>query len=307
MTRIAYFADDAWAVPALNRLLKLPDVEVVLVVERRQPTGTAVADAARANDLPLACPQDINDPAFHAGYARLQVDLGVSHSYDQIFRQPFIDAHPAGIINAHTALLPCYRGRNPLTWALIAGEPVVGVSVHYVDAGIDTGDILHQVAVPVGPDDPFGLVRDRIGRAAAAAIAEAVRLITTGTAPAHAIAQDQLGPGFYCSRRGPGDERIDWHGPAQTVHDFVRALADPGPGARTVDTNGREWAIRATQRLERSAPHVGRPGTVIGTDPTGVIVKTGDTALRIINATADPSTPAPGGGVPRLPIGHRFT
>ena len=307
MTRIAYFADDAWAVPALDRLCATPGVEVVLVVERSRPSSTAIAEAAARHGLPLVRPDNVNGPEFRADYVGHGIDLAVVHAYDQIFRAPFIDGHPDGMINLHTALLPRYRGRNPLTWALIASEPVVGVTAHYIDTGIDTGDILHQVAVPVGPDDTFGVVRRRIGPAAASAAAEAVRLLLEGTASDVAIPQGQLGPGFYCSRRGPGDEYINWHAPADSIHNLVRALAPPGgPGARTTDADGRAWLIQRTEHLARTSPHAGCPGRVLAADVASAVIKTGDTAIRVISAALARNDPSSRGAAPPWRPALRF-
>jgi methionyl-tRNA formyltransferase len=202
-------------------------------------------------------------------------------------------------------MLPFYRGRNILNWALINGETSFGVTVHHVDAGIDTGDIIHQVRVPIAAQDNYRDVLEKAFEACPIALAQALRLIATGTAPR--IPQRSIHPtGFYCGRRTAGDEVIDWSWAATRLHNFVRAIAPPAPGARTV-IDGRQIAFLASEIVDGAPPYIGTVGEVVGRDARGIVVKCSDTVLRITataEASSDGAVSAP--GVPRFAVGTRF-
>ncbi len=106
-------------------------------------------EMAKSHGIPLLCPASVNSDESLAEIGRFGADLHVSMSYDQILREQILSLPPRGTLNCHAGALPFYRGRNPLTWAIINGEAEFGVTVHWVDLGIDTGDIVRQVKTPI--------------------------------------------------------------------------------------------------------------------------------------------------------------
>src|SRR5262249_39658318 len=156
----------------------------------------------------------------------------VSMSYDQILRKDILALPPRGTLNCHAGALPFYRGRNPLTWAIINGEEEFGITVHWIDLGIDTGDIVRQIKVPIRAHDTFATLLAPAEELCADTLVKAIADVYEKKD--QRIAQATIDPvGHYCSRRREGDEEIDWTSDSAGIERFIRALVPPGPGART--------------------------------------------------------------------------
>ena len=293
--RIGYFADGVWGQRALSLISQEKSLEIGFVVLRQQqPDNELAAMAARLNIEVLSAP-DVNSTSFMTQLLAFDCDVLVSMSFDQIFRAPLIASSPLGILNCHAGQLPWYRGRNVLNWVLINDEPSFGVTVHDVDEGIDTGDIILQRTYPISDSDNYATLIDRAGTYCAETLLEALLQVSTG--------KDQRVPqahidskGFYCSGRRPGDERLNWAQTSREVFSFVRALCNPGPGAITFSED-TPVVIEHAEFLAGVKPHGGFPGAIVGLDNTSFLVKTLDTYIRVTQWHGD--------FTPR--IGVRFT
>lgn len=295
--RLVLFGDGAWAARSLDRLLA-EGHEVASVVARRHPTDGALNEAAERNRLPVLAPERVNTHEFLARVASLRPDLCVSVSYDQIIQAPLREIAPRGFINAHAGKLPHYRGRSPINWALINGEPEIGITVHLMDGGIDTGDILVQRAVPVGWEDDYGDVLGRVVAAVPDLLADAVRSLADGTGRRRPQAHLT---GSYYRRRGPGDEWLDWSAPAVEVYNKIRALAKPGPGAVTHLEGRRVVVWRASHDISWPAVHA-PPGEILeGRSGRGVLVAAGDRGVFVDRVGIDGREE-----VPSFPLPSRF-
>ena len=276
---IGYFGDGRWARRALDRIVERPELRVLFVVGRHPDPDSKLRDYARRIDVPFATDPDVNRPAFRETLRGYEADIHVSMSFDQILGRDLIDLAPEGFINCHAGALPFYRGRNVLNWALINGEDQFGVTVHYVEEDIDAGDIIVQRVADITATDDYGSVLDKAVPLCARALQEALLQIRAGEV--EPTPQDTIHPvGFYCSRRKEGDEWLDWDWSSRRIHNFVRGIAPPGPGARTLLGDDR-IAILRTERIEEAPEYIDRPGTVVGRDEDGIVVKTGDTSLRV--------------------------
>ena len=152
-------------------------------------------------------------------------------SFNQKFRKNIIQTPPLGTINCHAGKLPFYRGRNILNWALINDEKEFGITVHHVDEGIDTGDIILQKCFPITDNDDYGTLLERAYQGCADLLVQAIEDIREGVAKRKA--QNSIHPlGSFCSARGPGDERLNWDQSSRQIFNFVRAICPPGPAAR---------------------------------------------------------------------------
>jgi methionyl-tRNA formyltransferase len=209
------------------------------------------------------------------------------------------------VINVHAGALPFYRGRNVLNWAIINGETSFGVTCHYVDEGIDTGDIIEQRMLPIGQDDDYAVVLGAAQVACADVLHEALGALALGNVRRRQ--QNSIHPvGFYCGRRVRGDEILDWNQPASRVHDFIRGIAPPAPGARTW-AGATEYAVLRSRQIVDACVYIGTPGEVVGRDGEGIVVKCQDSTLRVqlvARIGADGLAGAP--EVPRLKIGTRL-
>lgn len=302
--KIGYFGDGPWSHLALRRLHKSNHATIAFIVARHKP-DPVLEGMAKKLGLPFYHPEQVNAPDFICGIKQHAADLFVSMSFDQILKRDIRDAAPLGFINCHAGALPFYRGRNILNWVLINGESRFGVTVHHVDDGIDTGDIIVQKFANIGPDDTYADLLERAYPLCAEAIYEAVTLLETVNPPRQR--QSEIHPiGSYFGRRLPGDERIDWSWSSERLHNFVRAITLPGPGARC-QAWGKEIAVLKTERIPDALAYIATCGEVIGRSGDHIIAKTGDSSIaikRIAPINADGSLGEP--ITPRLPIGTRL-
>lgn len=278
--RIGYFADGPWAHLALEAIEAEEDLEVSYLVLRHGAADPVLGARAAALGVPCFVPPKVNDPAFVAELGALGAELLVSMSYDQILHRPLRDLFPRGAINCHAGALPFYRGRNVLNWVLINGEDRLGVTVHHIDDGIDTGDIIEQDFLPIGEEDDYASILERASACCAGTLLRALRGVRDGTARRRL--QREIHPvGFYCPQRLPGDEWLDWSWESRRLHDFVRALVPPGPAARCRD-KGRTLAVLKTRLIEDAPAYRAIPGAVVGRNDEGVVVKTGDSTIELL-------------------------
>jgi len=277
--KLGYFADGPWSHRALDRILENPELQVAFIVARYDKADPVLRDYAERLGIPYYLHANVNSPDFLEMAGAHRCDIYVSMSFNQILKQEILNAAPQGFINCHAGALPFYRGRNILNWALINGDTRFGVTVHYVDEGIDTGDIILQRFAEIADSDDYATLLDKAIELCASILPDALAQIARGEQ--QRIRQSTIHPvGFYCSQRKPGDEWINWNLPSRSLHNFIRALTSPGPGARTV-YGETDVALLKSELIEGAPSYCDRPGTVVGRGPSGVVVKTGDATLKI--------------------------
>ena len=306
MIKIGYFGDGPWASRALTHIAAQQDqFSVAFITPRFDTQDPVLKDWAQKLNVPFLPHENVNSPEFLEKISTFNYDLLVSMSFNQILKTEIINAAPLGFINCHAGALPFYRGRNPLNWALINGEKACGVTVHYVDEGIDTGDIITQNMIPVSPDETYASLLEKMHDACADTLLEALTAITTNTVKR--IKQTDIHPvGFYCGRRREGDERIHWQSTSQELYNFIRAISPPGPGARTQFAKG-ELALLEAQLIPEAPVYKAKEGEVVGRTDGGVVVKTKDTTLLITKAAeVDPQGGLLAPFTPRWAIGLRL-
>ena len=298
LPRIALFGDGPWAARSLE-LLAAQEYPIACVIERVAPSDASLGDAARTLGVPLLRPARASASAFVAELAALAPELGLSISYNQILRRALLDVPRLGVVNFHAGMLPRYRGRNVINWAIINGEEEIGLTAHLVDEGIDTGAILLQRSLPIGWTDTYGDVLQRVVDAFPALVTDTVRLVASGRATP--VPQDES-VATYFGGREEGDEWLDWSATSRELHNKIRAITHPGPGARTL-LGDREVVIWRAHYEPQWPRYLATPGQVVGRAPDGAaIVKTGDSTLRIceVQFAGEES------GAPRWPIGTRL-
>jgi methionyl-tRNA formyltransferase len=245
----------------------------------------------------LLQPQHVNAPECVDSVRALAADVHISIAYNQIFGAP-IRATAPWFLNVHAGKLPEYRGRNIINWALINGEREIGVTVHLVDDGIDTGDILLQRTLPVAWTETYRDVLDRVVRTVPDLLVDSLALIATGDA----TPQPQAAGGTYFGGRREGDEWLDWSRPSVEIYNKIRGISRPGPGARSLLADSTVVIWRA--RYEPDWPrYLATPGEVVGRErDRGVVVKTGDSTV-LLEEVQVAGWPA---DTPAWPIGTRL-
>jgi methionyl-tRNA formyltransferase len=295
--RILLFGDGCWAANSLGEMVQAGHT-VVGVVLRTKPSGPELERTASFHGIPVLQPSRVNDPQWMAAVRTAQPELGISIAYNQIFRPAAFGFLPFGLINFHAGKLPFYRGRNVINWAILNGEKEIGLTSHFIDDGIDTGGIIHQKTFPIGWTDGYGDVLCRIVSAFPSFVRETLAMLESGRYENKPQNKEQ---GTYFPGRGPDDEWLDWNDSSVQLHNKVRAITRPGPGAKTLigETEVRIWRAYFDTNW---ANYLATPGVVVGRSEGGVLVKTGDSVLLIQEIQVSGSPPE----VPEWRLGTRL-
>lgn len=235
-------------------------VDVPLVVTHRDnPAETiwfdSVAALAARHGIPVVTPDDPGEPALIARVRAVAPDFVFSFYYRHLLGEAVLASARRAALNMHGSLLPKFRGRVPVNWAVIKGERETGASLHHMAAKPDAGDLVDQMAVPILPDDTAREVFDKVRVAAELVLDRTIDALVAGTARRQPL---DLAAGSYFGGRRPEDGAIDWSRPAAEVHDLVRGVAPPYPGAFT-QLQGR--TARVLRTSSRTTPTTEMPGT----------------------------------------------
>ncbi len=275
----------------LRALVASDDADLVSVVTLDETTAAKThgwADLPRMAaglDVPVLRVGNLNAPDSVAALRELRPDLVVCVGWTRLLGQEVLAAPPRGCVGFHASLLPRHRGRAPVNWAIIRGETVTGNTMMLLDPGTDTGDIVDQEPVAIEPDDTCGDVYDRVADAGARMLLRHLPALLAGSAPRRP--QDRTS-GDLLPRRTPEMGITGWDRTPTQVHDWVRGLAHPYPGAFTT-LYGRRLAIWQTDGPcpeDSGAP----PGTILGTDGTGVRVAARGGTVRLVRVQ-EPDSP----------------
>jgi methionyl-tRNA formyltransferase len=279
-------------------------VDVALVVTHEDnPAETiwfgSVAALARLHGIATITPEDANDPAIVARIAALAPDFLFSFYYRQMLKPALLAAAQRGAYNMHGSLLPSYRGRVPVNWAVLKGERETGATLHAMVEKPDAGAIVAQQAVPILGNDTAVDVFNKVTVAAEMTINRALPGLLAGTAEHRSM---DVTRGSYFGGRKAEDGRIDWTCPAREVHNLIRAVAPPYPGA-FCEVAGRH--LRILGSLGVSAKPVGNTMPMLFVDADCLFARCGDgglvriTALELDCEAIEPATlPARLGGKP---------
>ena len=292
--RIGYFADGPWSHLAFEKLISDETVEFAFIVPRSDTQDDTLLKYAKKHQIDYLFPVRINSDEFYETARNYNCDLFVSMSFNQIFRKRIIELPEFKTINCHAGKLPYYRGRNILNWALINDEKEFGITVHYVDEGIDTGDIILQRTFPIDDSDTYNTLLEVAHKECAQILFDAIQEIKSATNMR--IPQSLIDPvGFYCGRRGVGDEIIDWDQTSREIFNFIRALSRPGPIARTF-LRGHEVTINKAREIDGAKAYKNTIGQILSKTDEGFLVKVKDSFIEILEFES----------VERLKVGDKF-
>ncbi len=272
--RLAFMGSPAFAVPALQALHDAGHAITAVYSQPPRPAGRGrsvtpcpVHAAALALGLPVRTPARLRTAAEeHAAFAALDLDAAVVAAYGLILPPAMLDAPRRGCLNIHASLLPRWRGAAPIQAAVLAGDTETGITVMQMDPGLDTGAMLLQGRVPIGPRTTAADLHDSL-----AALGAALILKTLQDPPA--AAPQPLECATYAAKLTRDSGRLDWTRPAAQLDRQVRAFT-PWPGT---------WAMLGPEVLKvlRAEPAAGSglPGTVLD---SGLLVACGEEALRLL-------------------------
>jgi methionyl-tRNA formyltransferase len=269
----------------LNVLLA-HNVDVRLVVTHRDnPKETiwfeSVQNLAEMHGIPTITPDNPNLPEVVEQISALQPDFYFSFYYREMLKAPLLAIPKRGALNMHGSLLPKYRGRVPVNWAIIRGETETGATLHYMTEKPDNGDIVAQQAVPILPNDTAYEVFQKVTVAAEMAL----NIILPALLAGKAIATKQdLSKGAYFGGRKAEDGIIDWSQAAQEIHNLVRAVAPPYPGAMT-QVAGKSMRILQTLVTKCTAEGKQQPAFYVKEGKAFAIC--GNGVLRVVRFELD--------------------
>jgi methionyl-tRNA formyltransferase len=273
------------------KVLLAGGVDVALVVTHQDSAGEniwfeSVISVCEAEGIPYITPQDAKCAELEAAVRAARPDLMFSFYYRHMLPAAILDVAPA--FNMHGSLLPRFRGRAPVNWAVLHGATETGATLHEMTVKPDAGAIVAQTAVPILPDDTAHAVFGKVEVAAEITLWKVLPDLLAGAAPR---VPNELAKGAYFGGRKPEDGRIDWSRPAQEVYNLHRAVAPPYPGAFT-DIGGHRYVVERARPARKSFPGLPPGLTVVDNGIFGVC---GDgRALAISSLLADgvPITPS---------------
>jgi len=314
--RILFCGTPQFAVPSLKHLLAQPDFKIVAVITQPdRPRGrgnevsfSPVKETALAATLPVHQPEKIRAPEAQELLQKLAPDCVVIIAYGQIIPARLLTLPKLGWINLHASLLPEYRGAAPINWAIVNGETKTGATTMRIDAGMDTGDVLLQRELEIGPSETAPELTRRLSEAGAPLMVETLRSLATGTIVPRTQDHSKATLAPLLKKE---DGRIAWTRTAQEIYNRMRGFA-PWPGAYTAFRGQicHLWGEPVSKEAGGSSGEAGAaPGTML-VERNKVLVSCGDaTILRLLTVKLEGRKEVSAFGFAngaRLKTGERF-
>jgi methionyl-tRNA formyltransferase len=299
LPRILFFGYSEVGYACLSLLVERGDNVVALITHEDNPHEKiwfkTPAVAAREQGIPVFTPESVNTPEWRERIAALQPDLILSVYYRHMIGTRILGLPRLGAWNLHGSLLPKYRGRAPINWAVLHGEPRIGMTLHRMVKNADAGAVVDREGVDIGPRDTAEQAFRKVLPCARTVLARQIGALLAGTA--REVPQDEAQATYFGGRK-PEDGRIDWTRTSGQIFNLIRAVTDPYPGAFTDVDGSRLMVWWAESDSPAARGRRGAPGEVLSTSP--LVVATGDGALELTR-TEWRGAPAPG-----LHVGRRL-
>jgi methionyl-tRNA formyltransferase len=270
-----------FAVPSLEALIadKHDILAVITQPDRKRGRGkkvlpSPVKEIATKYNKTIYQPQKINSAEAWEFISKNPVDLIVVVSYGQIIPERILDYPRYGCINVHASLLPAYRGAAPIQRAIMQGEKQTGITIMFMDKGLDTGDIILQESVDIPIDIEHGELEEQLARSGAALLCKAIQLIATDNND-RLKQDDRLSS--YADRLCAEEEKIDWTDSAINIHNKIRAFS-PSPGAYTFE-GGKRLKLFKSSVVKFKA--TGQVGEIIAINNDNIVIQTGEECVAI--------------------------
>ena len=263
--KIIFMGTPDFAVPALQALLTAGHDVVAVYTQQPRKAGrgmdvrkTPVHICAEGEGIQVFTPARLKEQDEQLNFANLKADIAVVAAYGLILPKQILQAPRLGCINIHASLLPRWRGAAPIQRAIMAGDTKTGITIMQMDEGLDTGAMLAQSIVEIGPNMMAGELHDALAAQGARDLVLALQDVADGTA--QATPQPEAGV-TYADKISKAETRIDWDRPSEDVHNFIRGLS-PFPGAWfEVEKKGRPERIKVLK--SQVTREIGEPGEVL--------------------------------------------
>jgi methionyl-tRNA formyltransferase len=297
VTRAVVFAYSEVGVRCVRELLA-QGIEIPLLFTHADDPGEhqwfgSVRQLALSRGVRVETPEDPNTPEWVAAGAAAHPDFLFSFYYRYLLAQAWLQVPRRGALNMHGSLLPKYRGRAPVHWAILNGESATGASLHYMLEKPDAGALVDQQSVPILENDTALDVSLKVADAAEQVLRRSLPALLSGSAQSRPL---DLNLGSYFGRRRPEDGRIDWRRGAREIHDLVRAVAPPFPGAFT-EVNGCRLAVLETRVDAQPVRYAAQAPCLYAADGAWYADCVDGRRLRIVRLAMN-GEPVPPAGVP---------
>jgi methionyl-tRNA formyltransferase len=280
--RLIVHGQQAYGKSVLEAILDKGVDEVVAVYSAPDKEGRPLdplKEYALEQGLPVYQPESYKNPEVWEQLASHEADLCVMAYVLLFVPEEALNVPRYGSIQYHPSLLPWHKGPSSINWPIIMGKQKTGLSIFWPDNGLDTGPILLQKEVDIGPDDTLGSIYfDKLYPLGVDAMLESIELVRAGTAPRDVQDPEAGSYEGWCRKE---DVQIDWSKSSDEIYNLIRG-ANPQPGAWTT-FNGSEVKVFDSRKADGS----GEPGNVVSVDGGGILVATADGAIRIMKLRAD--------------------
>lgn len=285
LKKIVFMGTPDFASHILERLLSSEYIVQAVFTQPDRPKGRSgklqmspVKEVAAAAGIPVYQPLKIREGENYAILSELAPDVIVVAAFGQIIPKQILDLPKYGCINVHASLLPAYRGAAPIQWAILNGESVTGVTTMQMGTGLDTGDMIEKIEVPIAADETGGSLFDKLKEAGADVLMSTLAALNDGTAVR--TPQPEESPTAYASMLTHKTGEIDWTAPAAVIERKVRGL-NPWPSAYTY-LNGRQLKIWRAAVLDGAAPSGADAGAIVRASGAELRIQTGDGILSVL-------------------------
>ena len=278
--RVLFFGYSEARHECLSPLMERGDHVVALITHEDNPQEKiwfkTPAAAAREQGIPVFTPDSVNNPEWRERIAALQPELILSVYYRHMIGTKVLALPRLGAWNLHGSLLPRYRGRAPINWAVLHGEPRIGLTLHRMVKSADAGAIVDQEGVDIGPRDTAEQAFRKVLPCARRVLARQIDALLAGTA--RETPQDETQATYFGGRK-PDGGRIAWTQTSRQIFNLIRAVTDPYPGAFTDVGAARLMVWWAEPDSSATKGKNGAPGEILSLAP--LVVATGDGALEL--------------------------
>ena len=281
--KVIFMGTPDFSVGTLEALIEAGHEVALVVTQPDKPKGrggkmqyTPVKEVAVAHNIPVYQPKRIREPECIEELRKYNADIMGVIAFGQILPKEILEMTPYGCVNVHASLLPSYRGAAPIQWAVINGEKVSGVTTMQMNEGLDTGDMLLKVEIPLDEKETGGSLHDKLAEAGARLCVETLDALKAGT-----VTPEKQGdsPTAYAKMLDKHMGKIDWKMSAKEIERLIRGL-NPWPSAYTRwnenDKGMKIWEAEVAEGQTDKAA-----GTVVEVAKDGFFVQTGDGLLKI--------------------------
>ena len=283
MLRILFMGTPDFAVPALKAVHESGHELPSVVTQPDRPKGRGLKSTASSvkqwainAGLHVIQPPNAKDPEFIEMVKQMSPDLIITAAYGHIITQELLDIPSLGCINVHASLLPEYRGASPIQHAILDGKSITGITVFFMDAGMDTGDIILQLSISIMPEENAQNLHDKLSMLGAEAIRQVLAMFEIGKPKAYPQNNQKA---TYCKKIDSSMGKIDWTKEALRIKNHVRALT-PWPGAYST-LGGKYIKLSSVRETDFKGSY--KPGLIVTFDErNGIVVACGEGFLRLL-------------------------